>query len=171
MNTVLWFLFEFAINVFQSVLFTTFMWGCLRLKPKTKYPRLGFALCVSCMLVLLEFFTLITYFEGIAIFVYIVTLFLFSVLYFEDDILKKMIISVLPLNASAIGSIVSALTRFIISASNNHFIQCSPFFTVMDTLQDISSKSQRSRKIRVLIYACTVMYINYYFHVFVFCQF
>lgn len=100
-------IFEQSVNVVQAFVCTAFVFLMQRFKKKVHYKAICYIICTALLLILFDICNNMTDFEGIAIFLYVLLLFGCSVVLFDDQNLKKLIISMIPLNALAIGSIVS----------------------------------------------------------------
>ena len=113
-------LFEQSINIIQSLLCTAFLFVMLKFK-KNGHKAASYLLCSALLYFFINVSNLITAFEGIAIFAYALLLFVFSVFLFDDVYLKKLIISLIPFNASAVGSIIS--TNLVSSLTNKDVVE------------------------------------------------
>ena len=102
-----WFAFELSINLLQGLGFAFFICGVLEPKKKGKKLFIPFFICTLLVFASITVANYITYFEGISIFVYSAILFIISIIFFKGVILKKLIMSLIPISAMAVGSIVS----------------------------------------------------------------
>ena len=114
-------LFEQSINIIQSLLCTAFLFVMLKLKKNIVHKAVSYLLCSALLYFFINVSNLITAFEGIAIFAYALLLFVFSIFLFDDVYLKRLIISLIPFNASAVGSIIS--TNLISSLTNKDVVE------------------------------------------------
>lgn len=112
-------LFEQSINIIQSLLCTAFLFVMLKFK-KNCHKAPSYLLCSALLYIFINVSNLITAFEGIAIFAYALLFFIFSIFFFDDAYLKRLIISLIPFNASAVGSIIS--TNLISSLTNKDVV-------------------------------------------------
>lgn len=107
MGIVFWTVFEHLINVFQGISCSAFIFLMLEYKSGKIQKLLSYSCCSILVYLALTISNRITAFEGIAIFVYSAILFVFAVFLFDGSVLKKLIISIIPVNALAVGSIFS----------------------------------------------------------------
>lgn len=114
-------LFEQSINIIQSLLCTAFLFLMLRFKKNVGHKAAAYLLCSTLLYLFINVSNLITAFEGMAIFAYALLLFVFSIFLFDDMYLKRLIISLIPFNASAVGSIIS--TNLISSLTNKDVVE------------------------------------------------
>lgn len=114
MTQILWIVFELAVNLFQGIVFAYFICGSLGYKVRNIYTKILFSICALLIFSALTISNYLTYFEGVAIFVYFLILFIFSLIFLKGSILKKAFMSLMPINAMAIGSVFSTnLVSFI----------------------------------------------------------
>lgn len=117
MSDILWFVFEQALSIFQSAVFVYFAISILGFNNKTnKYFAFAVGILAEYTMVLLlnEF----NFFEHSQAFIYSITLFIFTLIFANETIPKKLLISLIPTNC-AIGSsmLASNLTSFIFQNS------------------------------------------------------
>ena len=110
MQAVLWNAFEILVNLFQGFVYAGFAFGMLRFN-KSRFAKkilffaLALFLCIS-----LTSINYVTIFEGMGIFVYSAIIFIFVSLTFDGGVIQKITVSILPVNAAAVGSIFSVNT-------------------------------------------------------------
>lgn len=107
MKTIGWIVFEHIINIFQGLSCTAFLFLILHFTHSKLQKIISYLFCSALVYLALTLSNRFTEFEGIGIFVYSLILLAFSVFLFDGNILKKIIISIIPVNALAVGSIVS----------------------------------------------------------------
>ena len=135
MSDFLGFLFELGINLLQGFLFAYFLFGCLELRRWKNAPALPFILCMLAVFLAITVCNLVVTFEGVAIFVYALVLFLFAVIFCEGSILNKVFVAIVPVNASTVGSIFSVnLIAYITNQSVYNFIITNPVLRILAIL-------------------------------------
>ena len=107
MIKIIWFVFEITINLFESIIFTDFIFKTLLFKKSKRNKVINCVICTSLLFISCTVFNHFTFFEGIGIFVYFLIMLAFSVVYFEDNIFKKVLVSLLPISFLAIASTLS----------------------------------------------------------------
>lgn len=110
----LWQIFELSINAFQGFVFSYFIFGILKLKPRFKHRSIPFLINALLIFITITFFNSITYFEGVAAFIYSLIVFIIAVLFLQGSILKKLLFSIIPITCMAIGSIFSTNTSSLL---------------------------------------------------------
>ena len=149
-----WLLLELGVNLLQGFLFTYFLFGCLEIKRMKKAPAIPFLLCTLTVFGAISLCNLVVTFEGVAIFVYALILFLFAVIFCEGSILNKVFVAIVPVNASTVGSIFSVnLIAYITNQSVYDYIITNPglrilaivlsngiFFTILFIIKKFTAK-------------------------------
>lgn len=136
MNTIGWIVFEHMINIFQGLSCTAFLFQILHFTHSKQQKIISYLSCSALVYLALTLSNRFTEFEGIGIFVYSLILLVFSVFLFDGNILKKIIISIIPVNALAVGSIVS--TNLVSSITDTAII-------------DLMTKGSSDRLLTILI--------------------
>lgn len=96
MRTVLWTIFELAINLFQGFMHMYFIFAAIEYK-KTKIPRIvPYAIGSFAIFALITFFNYIVYFEGIGVLGYSLITLCVAIIYFKGSFLKKIVVSIIP---------------------------------------------------------------------------
>ena len=132
MNDFLWLLFELGINLLQGFLFAYFLFGCLELRRWKKTSALPFLLCTVTIFLAITVCNLVVTFEGVAIFVYFLVLFLYSVIFCKGSILNKIFVAIVPVNASTVGSIFSVnLIAYLTNQSVYDYILTNPALRIL----------------------------------------
>lgn len=107
MQTVLWNVFEILVNLFQGFVYAGFAFGMLRFSKSKFAKRIAFFALALFLCIALTSINYVTIFEGMGIFVYSAIIFIFVSLTFDGGVIQKIAISILPVNAAAVGSIFS----------------------------------------------------------------
>ena len=96
---------------------TWFIFNTLTYKSKInkKFPFLS---CATFLFSLCSFLNSHVVFEGVVIFIYISILFVFSIIFFNDEILRKIVISILPFSFVAVASALSVNTMSVFFDKN-----------------------------------------------------
>ena len=132
MIQILWIIFELAVNLFQGIVFAYFICGTLGYKEININKKVLFLLCVLSIFSALTVSNYFTYFEGIAIFVYFLILFIFSLIFLKGNVLKKTFMSLMPINAMAIGSVFSTnLVSFIFEKDIMSLMSQGSFYRII----------------------------------------
>ena len=132
MIQILWIIFELAVNLFQGIVFAYFICGTLGYKEININKKVLFVLCVLSIFSALTVSNYFTYFEGIAIFVYFLILFIFSLIFLKGNVLKKTFMSLMPINAMAIGSVFSTnLVSFIFEKDIMSLMSQGSFYRII----------------------------------------
>lgn len=96
MRTVLWTIFELAINLFQGFMYMYLIFGVLEYK-KTKIPRIvPYTIGSFSIFALMTFFNYTVYFEGIGALGYSLITLCIEIVYFKGSFLKKIVVSIIP---------------------------------------------------------------------------
>ena len=107
MQTVLWNVFEVLVNLFQGFVYAWFAFGMLRFNKSKFAKRIAFFALALFLCIALTSINYVTIFEGMGIFVYSAIIFIFVLLTFDGGVIQKITVSILPVNAAAVGSIFS----------------------------------------------------------------
>ncbi len=106
MTSIIWLIFESTVNLFQSFMVTWFVFSTLTYKSKVN-EKISVLICTALIFAVCSFLNAHIIFEGIAIFIYIAILFVFSLIFFNDGILRKTVLSILPFSFVAVASALS----------------------------------------------------------------
>lgn len=132
MTQILWIVFELAVNLFQGIVFAYFICGSLGYKDRNINTKILFSICALLIFSALTISNYLTYFEGVAIFVYFLILFIFSLIFLKGSILKKAFMSLMPINAMAIGSVFSTnLVSFIFKQDIVYLMSQGSFYRII----------------------------------------
>ena len=113
MSLYLWMGIELLFNLIQGLLISYFVFGCLDTKKKKNKPLYFIALTVLFFAVVTAF-NFITSFEGFAVFIHLLVVFLFCILFMKGTVGKKLFVSSAALNIATAPSIfITNLISFI----------------------------------------------------------
>lgn len=129
MTEVFWLVFELGINLLQGVFFAYFLCGCLEYK---RFKKTKFIPCILCAVLVFGAISIcnrLVFNEGFAVFIYSLITFICSVIFFKGTVTKKMFVSIVPVNAAAVGSIFS--TNFIAYLVNKPIYEFMPQSTFL----------------------------------------
>ena len=107
MSSVFWVIFELFINLLQGFFGAYIMIGCLKVRKYKRQKPLLYILCTLVLFAAITFSNYNAYFEGIAIYVFALILFLFALAFLSGSICQKLFFAIAYTNASAVGSIFS----------------------------------------------------------------
>lgn len=107
MEAILWTVFELVINLFQGFVYSNCAFGMLKCKKSDKARKLAILSLSFILFALITIFNYVTVFEGMAIFLYALIIFLFTCFFCEGGLVQKISISVLSINAAAVGNVLS----------------------------------------------------------------
>ena len=111
---VFWNIFELAVNIFEAAnvmyFICTFLNGNIRHKGEYRYWIVGSLIYATTITVLNN----ISDYEGVLLFIYIATVFLYSLLFLNGTILQKLFISVFQL--ACIVLVSNVITNLVTSA-------------------------------------------------------
>lgn len=124
-----WLIFEHGVNLLQGIMFSYFVCSCLELKLLKKYKIIASSLCALLIFAALTICNKVVFYEGLAIFIYSLILFVFSVIFMHGSLPNKLFISVVPVNAMAVGSIFS--TNFMSFVLNKQIVEFLPYNTYL----------------------------------------
>ncbi|MGN0602305.1 MAG: sensor histidine kinase [Oscillospiraceae bacterium] len=144
MKSILWLSFEIIINIYQSFMVVYFVYKLLTPKRK-QFAKTGFAICWIVLFILLTLMNYITIFESAASILYMLCLLIYAVIMLNGNIVKKLLISVLPF--TIIFLITAALLNFISSLNSM-------------TINEIVAKLSLERFIALLSIQATI-YISF----------
>ncbi len=116
MEELVWIAFEHLTNLCQGLYCSVFVFLMLTYKNKHVKKALSVSLATALLYLSLTIVNSQVSFEGMGIFIYSLVLLVFAMANFDGSILKKIIISIIPVNALAVGSVVS--TNFVSSLAN-----------------------------------------------------
>lgn len=154
-NAFVWTVFDLLINFMQGTFFAYFSSGCLGYKKDSKTNPLKFLLCSFLVFAAITISNYLSVYEGAAIFTYTLMLFLFSLAFLNGTVAQKFFVSVVPVNAMAVGSIFSTnLISFIVNKPIHVFMLESTvwrlitiavsnliFFSVIFIIKKITAKT------------------------------
>ena len=133
MTNILWLLFELGINVLQGFLAAYFVCGSLKHKQNKRI--ISYSLCTIIIFISLTITNYFSYYEGAAIFINSVLLFLFSHIMLEGTIPQKIFVSIVPVNGMAVCSIFSTnLISFIVNQPIYEFLSKSTTLRLITVL-------------------------------------
>ena len=107
MSSVFWVIFELFINLLQGFFGAYIMIGCLKVRKYKRQKPLLYILCTLILFAAITFSNYNAYFEGIAIYVFALILFLFALAFLSGSVSQKLFFAIAYTNASAVGSIFS----------------------------------------------------------------
>lgn len=132
MTEILRIVFELAVNLFQGIVFAYFICGSLGYKDRKNNKWGIFSICIFSIFFALTVSNYLTYFEGVAIFVYFLILFIFSLIFLKGSFFKKIFMSLMPINAMAIGSVFSTnLISFIFKKDIISLMSQNSFYRII----------------------------------------
>ena len=100
MTDIVWLLFDLLVNLFQSFIYFHFAFNVLACKSKNVLTP--FFSGVFIFFLAITTFNYITAFEGVAIFIYSLILFIFILFFTNGSIPKKLLIAIIPTSVVAI---------------------------------------------------------------------
>ena len=156
MSSVFWVIFELFINLLQGFFGAYIMIGCLKVRKYKRQKPLLYILCTLVLFAAITFSNYNAYFEGIAIYVFALLLFLFALAFLSGSISQKLFFAIAYTNASAVGSIFSTnLISYITNIPIYEFLSKSTklriitviisnavMFLILFIIKKITDKSQ-----------------------------
>ena len=131
MNNTFWLVFEYGVNLLQGIMFSYFLCGCLKCNEKVKTKFIPFIINTVLVASAITLCNYYIYFEGLSIFTYSTVVFICAVLFFKGTIVQKIFVSIVPVNAMAIGSIFSTnLISYITKRHINDYMLNAPLLRV-----------------------------------------
>lgn len=128
-----WIIFELAINLFQSFLYMFYIWKMLG--QKARFPKkIPFLVCSFTQFIQLTAFNFITLFEGFGVFVSFACIFVAALIFLNGSIIKKLIVSCIPVILNGLISLLTIQLAVLISQSNSYallnFVYPTRFYIV-----------------------------------------
>lgn len=108
MNTVIFRIFEFLINVFQSFAVTHYLIKCFGTKSKDEKPFVEYIAGFMVTLIYLEVLSRITAFENIWVFAYLAISIFYSIVLLDGKIIEKIFFNLLMIVAIVFSSMTGA---------------------------------------------------------------
>ncbi len=94
MNEHFYFVFEFIVNVFQSIAVTHYLIRCFGVKSEAKRPYAEYLTGIALTLIYLEILNKITAFENIGVFVYLIISILYTMYLLKGELIEKIFYNV-----------------------------------------------------------------------------